>query len=175
MSECNDLFEKGCTQGVLLVKSWGGELPASMVADGHFLLDRPPLPSQAESASTLSMEVSDPLCTMDFVDDTTSTIGVASQITTVTAIPTTISATATIPLCTMGILDDTTSTTGAESQIITATSTTASAPVCITYHCYIDYNICNCGDYSRLHHGDIKRTGGFFRSKGCFGGYLDDI
>ncbi|GBG67995.1 hypothetical protein CBR_g1114 [Chara braunii] len=135
MSECNDSFEKGCTQGVLLVKSWGGELPASMVADGHFLLDRPPLPSQAESTSTLSMEVSDPLYTMDFLDDPTSTIGATSQITT--AIPTTISATATIPLCTMGILDNMTSTTGAESRIITAISITTSAtakiaPVCIT-------------------------------------------
>ncbi|GBG59364.1 hypothetical protein CBR_g38392 [Chara braunii] len=132
-SECNDLFEKGCTQGVLLVNSWGGELPASMVADGHFLLDRPPLSSKAESASTLPMEVSDPLCTMDFLDDMTSTIGAVSQI--ITVIPTTISATAMIPLCTMGILDNTTSTTGAESRIITAISTTTSAmiaSICIT-------------------------------------------
>ncbi|GBG64189.1 hypothetical protein CBR_g40889 [Chara braunii] len=78
MSKCYELFDLGCVQGAALVMGLGGELPATMVADGHFLLQQSwsasPLESGLQlptvSATTASaIEDTSPACKVDSSDE----------------------------------------------------------------------------------------------------------
>ncbi|GBG78196.1 hypothetical protein CBR_g26229 [Chara braunii] len=73
MSHCYDMFDLGCAQGVAQVKSMGGELPESMVVDGHSLLGQSRSPSPPQSAlhltSMTATSISDPLWVTDLLNE----------------------------------------------------------------------------------------------------------